>query len=82
MEMKTFEIGLNALLRSQIVSTIIILIIYLHIIFFHILASYAGEFRKARFSSLPPGKEWKTSSPKNAWVGGYNETGRCNKARA
>ena len=37
------------------------------------LASHAGIFAGARFSSLPTvcGEGWKTSSPKNACVGGY-----------
>ena len=35
------------------------------------LASHAGVFRGARFSSLPT----KTSSPKNAYVGGYYNFG-------
>ena len=35
-----------------------------------ILASHAGVFRGARFSSLPT-NGMKMSSPKNAYVGGY-----------
>ena len=35
------------------------------------VASQAGVFRVARFSFPPPHPPWKTSSPKNACLGGY-----------
>ena len=35
------------------------------------VASQAGVFKVARFSSSPPHPPWKTSSPKNPCLGGY-----------
>ena len=44
------------------------------------VASHAGVFRGVRFSSLPCGEGWKTSSPKNACLGGYSQ-GWCTYIR-